>query len=94
MYVWALLKGNTFLVVSIALKITSSKRVLPSKESPKKARKLLRLSESRTSPLDPLKAKASPRKFALIAIISGTPTAIISISKEPRHLREKKHTVC
>jgi hypothetical protein len=50
-------------------------------ESPKKASKLLRLSESRSSPLDPLKAKAFARKCAVIAVVGGDPLAITNVSK-------------
>jgi hypothetical protein len=50
-------------------------------ESPKKASKLLRLSKLRSSLLDLLKAKASAKKCAVIALVSSNLLAITNVSK-------------
>lgn len=50
-------------------------------ESLKKASKLLRLSESRSSLLDLLKAKAFARKCVVIAVVGGDLLAITNVSK-------------
>jgi hypothetical protein len=77
----ALSKACAFLLISLTIQRTRLIRVLVLIKSLKKAKKLLRLSELRSSLLDLLKAKAFAKKFVVIAIVSSNLLAIINVSK-------------